>query len=83
MPGILDHLIMLLIIVGAPLDGVIERRKMARAESTGAPGAKLVGYARIMRWRWGAAAVDVFPGRLIYFAFQQKQTAGEPGSAQS
>src|SRR5688572_24870449 len=57
MPYWLDHLIVALILIAAPVDGAFERRRLQREIASGKPNAKLEAYARIIRWQWGAAIV--------------------------
>jgi uncharacterized protein len=56
-PGLLDAILVALIVIGAPIDGAFERRRLERAIASGDPNARLDAYRRVIRWGWIAAAV--------------------------
>ena len=55
MPAWFDHLLVALVLVAAPIDGALERKRLQRDLDAGIPTAKLDAYARIIAWQWGAA----------------------------
>ena len=57
MPGWIDHLFVALILVAAPIDSVVELRRLQRDIAEGKPNAKFDAYARIMRWQWAVAVI--------------------------
>ena len=57
MPGWIDHLLVAWFLVAAPIDSMVELRRLKRDIAAGRPNAKLDAYARILRWQWGITVV--------------------------
>jgi membrane protease YdiL (CAAX protease family) len=67
MPVLIDHLLVALVLVAAPIDGAFERRRLEREIAAGKPDAKLEAYARIIKWQWGSAVV-----LIAYWLFSRR-----------
>lgn len=57
MPTTIDLILLVLIVVVVPLEGVVEGRRLRRAIDQGESGARLAAYGRIIVRQWSAAAV--------------------------
>ena len=57
MPGWIDHLLVALVLVAAPIDAVRERRRLERDLAAGNANARLKAYGRIIAWAWVGPAV--------------------------
>jgi hypothetical protein len=56
-PAILDHIIIAILIVGIPLTGVAQRRKLVQTLTDGAPDPKRTTYRVVLVKQWTAAAM--------------------------
>ena len=57
MPGWIDHFLVALVLVVAPLDAIRERRRLERDLAAGNANARLKAYGRIIAWAWVGPAV--------------------------
>ena len=57
MPGWIDHLLVALVLIGAPIDALRERRRLERDLAAGNANARLKEYGRIIAWAWVGPAV--------------------------